>query len=345
MEDRKSDLQFTAILVAAVVVVLAGIRAAADIVAPFIISVFVATLAGPLVFWLHRHRVPKLVAVLLVVSSVVGFVSLIVNVGIITLEGLNENLPAYQERLEELSESTAIWLSELLDRPGMEFAYSEILEELNLESVVSLAGSTLIQFGNLLTKSLLVVLTVLFILLEAFRLPGKLAKALVDSERTWAGFREFATSVQKYIAIKTATSLATGIAAGTWVWILDVDYPVFWGLVAFLFNYIPNIGSIVAAAPAVLMAILQHGGGAALAMAVGYVVINIVIGSVIEPHFMGDGVGLSPLVVLMSLVFWGWMLGIAGMILSTPLAISVKIGLESYPETKWIGTLVGSGKA
>ena len=345
MEDRKSSLQLNAIVLAATVVGLAGIRAAADIVAPFIISVFVATLAGPLVFWLHRHRVPKLVAVLLVVSSIVGFLSLIVNVGIITLEGLNQNLPTYQERLEELSESTAIRLGEILGQSGIEIAYSEILENFNLGAVVSFAGSTLIQFGNLLTKSLLVVLTVLFILLEAFRLPSKLATALVHTERTWAGFREFATSVQKYIAIKTTTSLATGIAAGTWVWILDVDYPVFWGLVAFLFNFIPNIGSIVAAAPAVLMAILQHGGGTGLAMAVGYVVINIVIGSVIEPHFMGDGVGLSPLIVLLSLVFWGWMLGIAGMFLSTPLTISVKIGLESYPETKWIGTLVGSGKA
>ncbi len=329
---------------AALALVLAGIRAASAIVAPLLISVFVATLAGPIVFWLHRHRIPKLVAILVVVMAMMGFLTLIVNVALFTLQDFNENLPTYQDRLEDQLESMTRRFSEIVGRFGLVLATGDILGELNLRSFVSFAGSTLVQFGSVLTKSVLVVLTVLFMLLEAFRLPSKLDKALVRTERTWAGFTEFAGSVQKYIAIKTVTSLATGVAAGTWVWILDVDYPVFWGLVAFLLNYIPNIGSIIAASPAVLMAFVQHGAAAAIATALGYLVINLVIGSVVEPHFMGDGVGLSPLVVLMSLVFWGWMLGTAGALLSTPLTISVRIALESYPDTRWIGTLIGSGK-
>ena len=345
MQHRKSSLQSTVIVFAALAILLAGIRAASGIVVPFLISVFVATLTGPLVFWLHRHRVPKILAILFVVGTVVGFITLIVNVAMFTLQDFNQNIPTYQVRLEDQLGTMTRWLQEIIGRFGLEIATSDILRELNLGSLVGFAGSTLLQFGNFLTKSLLVVLTVLFMLLEAFRLPSKLDRALVHTERTWAGFRQFASSVQKYIAIKTATSLATGVAAGTWVWILDVDYPVFWGLVAFLLNYIPNIGSIIAATPAVLMAIVQHGGAAGLATALGYLVINLVVGSAIEPQFMGDGVGLSPLVVLMSLVFWGWMLGVAGALLSTPLTITVRIALESYPETRWIGTLIGSGKA
>jgi predicted PurR-regulated permease PerM len=345
MQHRKSSLQSTVIVFAALAIVLAGIRAASGIVVPFLISVFVATLTGPLVFWLHRHRVPKILAILFVVGTVVGFITLIVNVAMFTLQDFNQNIPTYQVRLEDQLGTMTGWLQEIIGRFGLEIATSDILRELNLGSLVGFAGSTLLQFGNFLTKSLLVVLTVLFMLLEAFRLPSKLDRALVHTERTWAGFRQFASSVQKYIAIKTATSLATGVAAGTWVWILDVDYPVFWGLVAFLLNYIPNIGSIIAATPAVLMAIVQHGGATGLATALGYLVINLVVGSAIEPQFMGDGVGLSPLVVLMSLVFWGWMLGVAGALLSTPLTITVRIALESYPETRWIGTLIGSGKA
>lgn len=344
MRPDRSSFRSTVIVLAGVTVVLAGVRAASAIIVPFLISVFVATLAGPVVFWLHQKRIPKLVAILLVVMAFMGFLALIVNVAMFTLQDFNQNLPTYQQRLESQLESMTQWLREAVGRFGLEVATSDILEELQLGSFVSFAGSTLVQFGNLLSKSILVVLTVLFMLLEAFRLPSKIEKAFVHTDRTWAGFREFATSVQKYIAIKTATSLATGVAAGTWVWILDVDYPVFWGLVAFLLNYVPNIGSILAAAPAVLMAIVQHGGATALALGLGYLAINLVIGSVIEPNFMGDGVGLSPLVVFMSLVFWAWMLGVAGALLSTPLTISVRIALESYPETRWIGTLIGSGK-
>ena len=344
MEKSSSSLRSVVVAVAAVVIVLAGVRAASDIVVPLVISIFVATLTGPLVFWMHSHRVPKIVAILIVLTAIVGFVSLLVNVGIHALQDINENYGAYEGRLEEQLESVTGWLQGILGRMGLELKFTEILGEFNLRSAAAFAGTTLLQFGNMLTKSLLVVLTVLFLLLEAFRLPAKLDAALDQTERTWSGFRLFAVSVQKYIAIKTLTSLATGFAACTWVWILDVDYAVFWGVVAFLLNYVPNIGSIIAATPAVLMAFLQHGGGTALVMVLGYLVINVVIGSVVEPQFMGDGVGLSPVVVLVSLVFWGWMFGGVGMLLSTPLTISVKIGLESFRETEWIAILIGSGK-
>ena len=146
---------------------------------------------------------------------------------------------------------------------------------------------------------------------------GKLNQAFLGrTEKTWSDLKTLVRSLQKYLAMKTLTSLATGLLAGLWVWLLGVDFPVFWGLIAFLFNYVPNIGSFVAAVPAVLMAIVQYGGATGLLVAAGYVVINITIGGVIEPNFMGDSVGLSPLVVFMSLVFWGWMLGGVGMLLS-----------------------------
>ena len=319
-------------------------RAAASIIVPFLISMFIATLTGPAVFWLHRHRVPKLAAIAVVVGTVIGFLSLLVNVAVFTLQDFNQNLPAYQLQFEGQTESLTQWMSDLAGRFGLELATSDILDQLNLDSVVGLAGTTIVQFGNLLTKSLLVVLTVLFMLVEAFRLPSKLDRALERSEEAWKGFTEFAQAVQKYIAIKTATSLATGIGATILVWGADVDYPVFWGLLAFLLNYIPTIGSFIAAAPAVLMAVVQHGGATAAGVALGYLALNLIIGSVIEPHFMGDGVGLSPLVVFLSLVFWGWVLGTAGALLSTPLTISVRIALGSYPETRWIGILIGSDK-
>jgi len=148
-------------------------------------------------------------------------------------------------------------------------------------------------------------------------------------------------SLNKYLAIKTIFSLATGILVGIWLFILGVDYPILWGLLAFLLNYVPNIGSIIAAIPACLVALIQLGPVYALSAALGYLVLNIAIGSILEPRFMGRGLGLSTLVVFLSLVFWGWVLGPVGMLLSVPLTMIVKIALEGRDDTRKMAILLG----
>lgn len=333
---------------AAFVVVAAGIKLAAVIVVPFLLSVFLAILAGPPVFWLHRNRVPRWLAILTVILSIGGFVGLVGVLAAASLSDFANSLPGYQARLLSQWEQTLVSLEDLLTRLGIREISDSVWDQSDLSRIfgttAQFAGATLLQFGNIVTKSLMAVLTVTFMLLEAFRLPKKLQPLLDQSDRKWEHFEAFARSVQKYIAIKTLTSLATGIAITLWVWMLGVDYAIFWGLLGFLLNYIPNIGSFIAAIPAVLMAAVQYGGGTALVVALGYVGINIVIGGLVEPQFMGDGVGLSPLVVFMSLVFWGFLLGPVGMLLSTPLTISVKLALEGYPDARWIATLIDSGK-
>jgi predicted PurR-regulated permease PerM len=124
--------------------------------------------------------------------------------------------------------------------------------------------------------------------------------------------------------------------------LLDIHYAVLWGVVAFLLNFIPNIGSILAAVPAVLMAMVQYNFGTALAVAGVYLAVNVTIGSILEPRIMGKGLGLSTLVVFLSLIFWGWLLGPVGMLLSVPLTIMVKIVLNAKEDTKWIATLLGN---
>ena len=137
-------------------------------------------------------------------------------------------------------------------------------------------------------------------------------------------------------------SLLTGVVIALWLWFLNVDYAVLWGLMAFLFNFVPNIGSIIAAVPAVLLALIDPGPVAAFYAACGYLVVNVIIGNVIEPRVMGKGLGLSTLVVFLSLVFWGWVFGPVGMLLSVPLTMIVKIVLEEHPETNWIAVLLGT---
>ena len=145
-----------------------------------------------------------------------------------------------------------------------------------------------------------------------------------------------------YMSLKTVVSLFTGILAGVLVKALNVDYPVLWGLIAFFFNYVPNIGSFIAAVPPVLLALIQYDFKWAMVMAIGYAAINGIIGNFVEPRMMGKGLGLSTLVVFLSLVFWGWVLGPVGMLLSVPLTMIVKIALENFEQTRWLAILLGT---
>ena len=344
---RKPDRRFSSILIVlgAGVIVLAGMRAASGIIAPFLVAVLIATMAAPLVFWLHRRGVPKVLSVLIVIGAIVGILSLVGGIALTSLKDFNETLPEYQAQLELRIGDITANITALGRRFGISFRAADIWNMLNLGSAARMASVAVLEAGNFLTKALLVVFMTLFLLFEGFRLPAKLEQAIGYSEQTWSGFRTYVQSVQKYLVVKTASSLATGIVAGTWLWILGVDHAVFWGVVTFLFNYVPNIGSFAAAVPPMLMAVVQYGLGVCLLVAAGYVVINVVIGGLIEPNFMGSSVGLAPLVVFMSLVFWGWVLGAAGMLLSTPLTISLKIALENFSDTNWIADILGSGKS
>ncbi len=333
------------LIAAALVILIAGIRAAAAIVVLFLLSIFIAVLCAPPVFWLTGRKVPTAAAVLLVISGVLGIGGLIGGIAGASIDDFSERLPVYRERLQAELEAPAAWIEQIgLERYGIDVSLSALGDIVDPAAAMNLAGNALKEIGSFLTNMLLILLTVIFILLEASGFRAKLYAAFGSARSPFRGFTAFASSVKHYLAIKTAVSLFTGLVVALWLWILGVDFPILWGLFAFLFNYIPNIGSIVAAVPAVLLAFIQYGAGAALLAAGGYAAVNVVVGNFVEPKFMGEGLGLSPLAVFLSLAFWGWLLGTVGMLLSIPLTITVKIALESNPDTRWASILLGPSK-
>ena len=229
------------------------------------------------------------------------------------------------------------WLKHL----GLEISGPVLTDYLDPGKAMKMAANTLAGLSGLFTNVFMILLTVIFILLEASGFPQKLRTALRDPDESMGQFRSVTESVNRYLALKTVFSLASGVAIAIWLAILGVDFALLWGLVAFLLNYVPNIGSIIAAIPAILLALIQLGVGPALWTCLGYVVVNVVFGSILEPKFMGRGLGLSTLVVFLSLVFWGWVLGPVGMVLSVPLTMIVKIALESYDDTRRIAVMLG----
>ncbi len=326
-------------VMACFVVVVAGMKSAEPILVPFLLSLFIAVICTPPLIWMQKKGIPNGVAMLIVIAAiVVGGILVGLVVGS-SIADFRQDLPEYQARLTALTGEAFA----KLQAAGIGIDTAQLKESFNPSAALSLAGNTLASFGNLMTNAFLILLTVVFILAEEVGFREKL-KFAGDSQKTLDAIEKFTSGVNQYVAIKTSMSLLTGMLVLVWLWILGVDYFVLWGLLAFLLNFVPTLGSIIAAVPAVLLAIVQLGVGDALLAGAGFFVVNFVVGNVLEPRVMGRGLNLSALVVFLSLVFWGWVLGPVGMLLSIPLTMTVKIALESFDDTRWFGIMLGSGK-
>lgn len=324
---------------AAFVVVVAGMKAAESLLVPFLLSVFIAVICAPPLAWLTKRGVPLALAMLSIIIFIVVFGLAIGAIVSTSINDFSKDLPTYQVKLAALTNTFLQWLESM----GFALPVSQIQESINPGTVMNMVGKTLASLGNVMTNAFLILLTVIFILSESAMFHTKLQRAAGEGAKSLAAIERFTSSINRYMAIKTGLSLLTGVLIMCWLWVVGVDYPVLWGLVAFLLNFVPNLGSILAAIPAVLLALIQLGTGGALLTATGYVFANVLMGNVLEPRMMGKGLDLSTLVVFLSLVFWGWVLGPVGMLLSVPLTMTVKIALESTGKPSMVSVLLGAG--
>ncbi|GLS84225.1 AI-2E family transporter [Paraferrimonas haliotis] len=335
--SRESVSFKTLAILAFLVVILAGIKSASAMLVPFILSAFIAIICNPIITRMTERRVPKGIAILVIVGFAVLMGLWLAGLVGSSINEFTQQLPVYREKL--LSEFA--WFFELLARNNIQVSREQVVSYFDPGQAMSLATNMLSGVGNVMTNLFLIVLTVIFMLYEAPSLAKKVHYAFNDPDMRLQQIDEVLESINRYMVIKTLISLATGCVVGAGLWLIGVDYALLWAVVAFLFNYIPNIGSIIAAVPAVVLALVQLGPTAAGLTALLYLGSNTVMGNIVEPKFMGRGLGLSTLVVFLSLIFWGWLLGSTGMLLSVPLTMMVKIILESSEGGRWFAVLLG----
>ncbi|MDI9612389.1 MAG: AI-2E family transporter [Acidobacteriota bacterium] len=337
-EPKKGGVIYKGIvLLASLVIVIAGLKAARMIVVPVMLSLFVAITLSPLVSWLTRRRIPRPLAILLVlgVILVLGAGTGIVAAG--AFETMTRRLPFYAERLTIEMAALIHWAQGL----GIDMPEKGILGLINPGAALSIAADLLREFGAALASTFLILLFAMLMLLEASELPGRIHRAYAMEENRFAWFEAFTANLYRYLVIKTIFSLATGIGAGAWLWFLGVDFPVLWGLLTFLLNYAPTIGTIMAAIPVVLLALIQLGWGSALLVVLGYLALKLLLGTILEPRFLGQELGMPMLLVFLSMLFWGWVLGYMGIFLAIPLTMTVIIALKSHPDTERIAVFLG----
>ncbi|MCY4646903.1 MAG: AI-2E family transporter [Gammaproteobacteria bacterium] len=344
MLERQEDKRGARVLgvLASVVVVVAGLKLAGSILSLFFLALVLAILTLPVMMWLRRYGVPSPLAILisvLLVAAVVGGLLLLASQAFAEFQA---RYPAYEIRLLLLWEVWEARLAEV-ELPLVGNVFAALTDLFSFEAALDFATGTIQRVLALVTDTFLVLLIMVFILAEAAVFPRKLRMALGDVGSDSIRLTNIVREVQTYLTIKTLVSLATGITIGLFAAAIGLDFPVLLGLIGFVLNYIPTIGSVIASVPAVLLALIQFGLGSALGVGVVYLGINTVFGNIIEPNLMGRRLGLSTLVVVLSLIFWGWVWGPLGMFLSIPLTMILKILLENTPDLRWMAVLLGKG--
>lgn len=328
-----------AITFAAVMVIVYGLQMAKVVLVPFLIAAFLALITVRPMLWMQRHRVPAILAALIIVFAIMLLLFLVGAIVGSSVAEFTAALPSYQRRLDIIVQGVLQFIAATFDGDDSLQSLSDMIDP---GWAMGLAASILNGLKDVLTNIFLIFFTMIFILLEASTAETKIEAAFGRSKQSLEAPRVFLSNLGRYLGIKTLVSMVTGMTAGVLTWAIGLDFPLLWAMLAFLLNYVPTIGSIIAAVPAVLLALVQLGVPEATATVIGFAGINVLFGNLIEPRLMGYGVGISPLVVFIGLVLWGWIFGPVGMLLSVPLTMTLKLALESDSRTRWMAILLGS---
>lgn len=341
------------LMLAGLVILIAGLREAQSLFIPILIAFFIATVSFPVLNFLRNKGFPRPVAVLLTVG--LDFIFLVaLSILAVTLVGdLQEKWNArYASEFSEQIVSVSGILADKLQEYGVPNAQQKInevvsnnltnLQNIRFERILDIGTGVLGRVVGFFGGFVIILILIVFMLSEA-RMFGRRMDAISQARGpNLARILNATKDIQRFLAIKTAVSLVTGILAGLLCWIAGLDFFILWGILAFFLNFIPVIGSIVAGVPPTILALLVAGVPNALLVAGGYLLINNFLGNFLEPILMGRRFGISTLVVVLSVFFWGWLWGPVGMLLAVPLTMVLKVILEGSDEFRWIGVAISS---
>lgn len=325
---------------AAGVVVVAGMKAVSWLIGPVFLALVIVIAISPVQAWARRHRWPGWLSTLLLVLVVYGVVVSLVLVIVVSVAQLASLLPQYAHQAQAMLNS----LTDELHRLGIDSATAKVTaSSADLNKLAGLLGSLLSGVTGVLTSVVFLLALLLFLSAEASGMPTRLAAIAADRGPMAEALREFAHGTRSYLVVTTVFGFIVAVFDTIALAILGVPLAILWGILAFITNYIPNIGFILGLIPPALLALLAGGWKLMLWVIVVYCVLNLVIQSLIQPRFVGDSVGLSATVTFVALIFWAWVLGGLGALLAIPMTLLVKAVLvDTDPDAAWVNALVRS---
>ncbi|SFR15046.1 MULTISPECIES: AI-2E family transporter [unclassified Enterobacter] len=325
---------------ASLVIILAGIHAAADIIVQLLLAAFFAIVLNPLVTWFLRRGVKRPVAITIVVVVMMIVLTALFGVLAASTNEFITMLPKYNKELTR----KIFYLQDSLPFLHLHMSPERMLQRMDSDKMMTFATALMTQLSNAMASIVLLVMTVVFMLFEVRHLPYKLRFALSNPQIHIAGLHRALKGVSHYLALKTLISLWTGVIIWLGLMLMDIQFALMWGVLAFLLNYVPNIGSVISAIPPMIQALLFNGVYEFVLVGILFLVVHMVLGNMVEPRMMGHRLGMSTMVVFLSLLVWGWLLGPVGMLLSVPLTSVCKIWMETTKGGSKLAILLGPGR-
>jgi predicted PurR-regulated permease PerM len=326
---------------AGAVITVGGLRATADIIGPVFLALMLTVTVSPLTAWLRRVGAPSWLATLATVTTVYVVLFALGGALIVSVARLIDLVPTYQSQLVALRADVAQGLQSV----GID--EQQVQDVVNRADASKIAGTLQALLGavtSALSGTIFLLAVLLFMCLDAASFPARLLSTAAQRPQVVGALRSFAQGTRRYLLVSTVFGLIVAVVDTLVLWALGIPLPVLWGLLAFITNYIPNIGFVIGLVPPALLGLLEGGPELAVTVIVLYSVVNFVIQSVIQPKIVGDAVGLSTTVSFLSLVFWAWVLGPLGALLAIPLSLLAKgLLVDIDPTTQWINALVSGG--
>jgi AI-2 transport protein TqsA len=325
------------LVLAALVVVFTGMRLAAPILDPILFAVVLALLFSPIYSWLIRHRIPTpLALVIMLVGLSVLFLGLFLLLGV-SIARFSGDIGSYTGKLNDQLDN----IQDLTNSLGVTTA--DLHKALSPSALTGAIGAVLSGVADFLSDLFLILVIVLFFLAEGPAMMNRLRSSAGPEHPQVARLTVFGHSVVRQLGLRAIVNLATAAGVVVLLLVLRVDFPLMWGILAFFLSFIPWIGLPLAVAPAVVLALAEHGLTSALLVIAGVIVINVLAENALSPMLMGRGLSISPTVLFLGFIFWAWLLGGPGAFLAAPLTIFLILMLDTFPETRWLANVMGMG--
>ncbi len=332
---RQSTFLQVILVLAATVVVLAGLRLGAPVLNPIFFAVVLTLLFSPVYSWLKRRGLPAPIALLIMLVLLTVLVFALVSILGVSITRFSERLGYYTTQLN----SQLVDLDAVLERLG--------LSNVNLQDVVkpsalaSATGTVLAGVASFLSDLFLILMIMLFLLGEGPAMMDRLRRSTGPEHPQVARLTAVGQSVVRQFGLRAIVNLVTGTGVTVLLFALGVDFPLLWGILTFFLSFIPYIGLVLAVAPAVVLALAEFGVTRAVLVIAGVIVINILAENVLSPMMMGRGLNISPTIVFVSFIFWAWLLGGPGAFLALPITLFVAVMFDTFPGTRWLASLIG----
>lgn len=337
MQTPKKTIPILLVIIATILIV-AALKATYAITMPLAFAFFIAVLVHPLQRWLN-HYLPRWLSLLIVMLALAAVVGLAISALELSAEIIEPKAPEYLDRLQEILQTATSWLQDKGFPVNLELFKSQS----SINRVTNEALGRIKSLISALSLFVLVISLLVLLLLEVGQYRRKIERSFSSrtSTKIIKAVASMSEKLRGYLLVVTFTSVITGVLTGLWCLLLGVDFAFVWGLIAFILNYVPTLGSIIAVIPPTLLALLFQGVGRGIATLIGLAILQVIIGNFVDPRLQGRSLQISPFIALFSIVFWGWVWGIPGALLGVPMTVSIIVLCKEFESTRPIAILLG----